>query len=223
MKVCGTMYALGAVAALAIAGSVSKRGGSANAMQIHNIEGISLEVPEVIADRAESAWQNNARRLLRQQGAAAQPTRAHYRTLANHLEAEVRRRAPRTRDERSRHAEMLAEISALREIAAAVDMLRGGRAPSGRPRKLNPGDVVRARGKIVLKGMREGDAYMVHMTPTRSGEQQFVFRRIDALGRPSQTQVGPFSVASVQAFVIPSDALGMGLVIESIAPTTLEG
>lgn len=223
MKVCGSMYALGAVALLAVAGSVSKRGGSANAMRIHNIEGISLEVPEVTAERAESAWQNHARRLLRQQGAATQPTRAHYRTLANHLEAEVRRRAPRTRDERSRHAEMLAEISALREIAAAVDMLRGGRAPSGRPRKLNPGDVVRARGKVVLKGMREGDAYMVHMTPTRSGEQQFVFRRIDALGRPSQTQVGPFPVASVQAFVIPPDALGMGLVIESIAPTALEG
>ena len=223
MKVCGSVYALGAVAALAVAGSIAKRGGSANAMRIHNIEGISLEVPEDIADRAESAWQMHARRLLREQGAAAQPTRAHYRTLANLLEVEVRRRAPRTREERTRHTAQLAEIRALREIAAAVDMLRGGRAPSGRPRKLNPGDVVRARGRVVLKGIREGDAYMVHLMPTRSGEQQIVFRRLDALGRPSQTQVGPFPAASVQAFVVPPDALGMGLVIESIAPTLLEG
>ena len=88
MSVSGVPLALGSVAVLVAASAAAGRMGSA-ATRPMIFDGVTLEIEEDLADRAESAWETYASDYLG--GHAAEvPTRAHYRTLAGKLQAGVR-------------------------------------------------------------------------------------------------------------------------------------
>lgn len=223
MSVSGVPLALGSVAVLVAASAASGRMGSA-ATRPMIFDGMTLEIDEDLADRAESAWETYAGRYL---GARATevPTRAHYRTLAGKLQADARRRAPRNEMERAERGRLERAAETLFQLADHVDQFRSGMAGPRAPRRLNKGDRVRVKGRVPFVGLEEGKTYEVHLTDTLSGVPMVTFRKVDEAGRATKYAVGPFEAKGVHAHLKPMDYEGIagGLVVERIAPLALPG
>jgi hypothetical protein len=225
MSIPGVPLALGFVSTLAVGAWFSPRGSASHDEDMREIvfDGITLVVPEELANRSERAWWNRVEIYLPDH-ASDVPRRAHYRTLANRLQVAARRAKAKNQSEADEKARMEADARWLTQLADAADSVRGGRLP-GKERELHPGDQVRARGNLGLKGITDGTAYVVHLTPTKSGAPMVTFRVVDALGRPSRHEVGPFRMGAVESFLKPADYAGPGarFILESIAPGDLEG
>lgn len=222
MSVSGVPLAIGSVAVLVAASAVTGRTGSAATRQMV-FDGVTLEVEEDLAERAESAWESYASSYLGTRAAEA-PTRAHYRTLAGKIQADARRRAPRTAMERSEKARMERAAETLFQLADYADQFRRGTGPRV-PRTLNRGDRVRVRGRVPFTGMEAGRVYEVHLTDTLGGVPMITFRKVDETDRATKHAVGPFAAKAVYAFLKPMDdaSIGGALVVERIAPLDLPG
>ena len=222
MSVSGVPLALGSVAVLVAASAASGRMGSA-ATRPMIFDGVELHIDEALAEKAEHAWETYAHAHLG--GHAAEvPSRAHYRTLAGKLQAEARRRAPRTAMERSEKARMESASETLFQLADYADQFRRGTGPRV-PRTLNRGDRVRVRGRVPFTGMEAGRVYEVHLTDTLGGVPMVTFRKVDETDRATKHAVGPFAAKAVYAFLKPMDdaSIGGALIVERIAPLALPG
>jgi len=186
-------------------------------------DGVTLEIDEELADRAEGAWESYARHYLR--GHAAEvPTRAHYRTLAGKMQADARRHSPRTATERTQKARMERAADALFQVADHADQIRTGAGPRV-PRTLNQGDRVRVRGRLPFVGLENGRVYEIHLTHTRGGVPMITFRKVDEMGRATRYEVGPFETKGVLMYLKPMDdtSVAGALLVERIAPLSLPG
>lgn len=222
MSVSGVPLALGSVAALAAVATVSGRMGSASTRTMI-FDGVSLEIEEDLADRAEAAWETYAWTYLGPKSAEV-PSRAHYRTLAGKIQAEARRRTPRTMAEQAAVRRMEDAAEVLFQVADHADRIRRNMSPRV-PRELNHGDRVRVSGQVPFAGMEVGKIYEVHLTTTARGVPTVSFRKVEESGRVSRHTVGPFPAAPVHAHMKPMGYTGPAgaLVVERVAPLELPG
>jgi hypothetical protein len=223
MSVSGVPLALGSVAVLVAASAVSGRVGSA-AMREIVFDGITLQVEEDMAERAEYAWMAYAARHL---GPRAKdiPTRAHFRTLANRLQAETHRRAPSTAAQRGERDRMEQAAASLQEFADYVDSFRTTKVGTDRPRDLKRGDRVRARGRLPFAGLEDERVYEVHLTPTAKGMPMITLRKVEESGRVSRHEAGTYPLKELRGYLQHKGYTGLGgaLVLEHADPMDLPG
>ena len=224
MSVSGVPLALGSVAVLVAASAVSGRVGSA-AMREIVFDGITLQVEEDMAERAEYAWMAYAARHL---GPRAKdiPTRAHFRTLANRLEQENHRRAPSNTAQRGERDRMEQAAASLREFADYVDSFRTTKVGTDQPRGLKRGDRVRARGLLPPDwGLEDGRVYEVHLTPTAEGMPMITLRKVEESGRVSRHEAGTYPLKELRGYLQHKGYTGLGgaLVLEHADPMDLPG
>lgn len=221
MSEIGVPLALGGVALLAAAGVVASRSGSA-ATRLSVFDGITLEVEEKLADASEGAWMSYAEMYLPNYASQA-PTRAHYRTLAGHLQRIARHTAPRTQRERDEKARKERAADSLFLFADYVDSFRGG-AMVHKPRLLNAGDRVRVLGTAPLEGMDTGKVYEAHLTATAGGVPTVSFRLVDSAGRATKYSTGAFPAKFIHSMLTYNEKQpGFSLLVERIAPIDLGG
>ena len=176
-------------------------------------DGFTLELDEDLVERVEGAWRTYAPVFL--PGRAIEvPTSVHARTLANAIRTEAYRVAARTEPEKKRVLVMEKAATALDEVAAAVNRVRGVRTSVHR---LHRGDWIRVVGLTALKGLSLGSAYEAHFLGTSGGFPVVGFRLVDKDGRVTRHEVGPFRAASVHA------AVGNGLSMERKGSSDLTG
>ena len=223
MSISGVPLALGSVAVLVAASAVSGRVGSA-AMREIVFDGITLQVEEDMAERAEYAWMAYAARHL---GPRAKdiPTRAHFRTLANRLQAETHRRAPSTAAQRGERDRMEQAAASLQEFADYVDSFRTTKVGTDRPRDLKRGDRVRARGRLPFAELEDERVYEVHLTPTAKGMSMITLRKVEESGRVSRHEAGTYPLKELRGYLQHKGYTGLGgaLVLEHADPMDLPG
>jgi hypothetical protein len=224
MSISGVPLALGGVAVLVAISAVSGRVGSA-AMREIVFDGITLQVEEEMAERAEYAWTTYAARHL---GPRAKdiPTRPHFRTLANRLEQESHRRAPSNTAQRGERDRMEQAAASLREFADYVDSFRTTKVGTDRPRDLKRGDRVRARGALPPDwDLEDGRVYEVHLTPTAEGMPMITLRKVEESGRVSRHETRMFALKDLKGYLKKKGYPGMagGLVFEHADPMDLPG
>lgn len=224
MSVSGVPLALGSVAVLVAASAASGRMGSAATRPLI-FDGMTLEIDEDLAERAEHAWSAYAARHL---GARAKdiPTRAHFRTLANRLQADTNRRAPSNATQRAERDQREKAAASLREFADYVDSFRTTKVGTDQPRDLKRGDRVRAWGLLPRAwNLESGRVYEVHLTPTAKGMPMITLRKVEESGRVSRHEAGTYLLKDLRGYLKNKGYSGIGgaLVFEHADPMDLPG